>query len=67
MPSLTVCSVWLSLKNPALTCLSSSLVDPSFGGKYLAMTDEDKFPILVKRDDMPGMVSVTIIRPSAIT
>lgn len=30
--------------------------DPTFDGKYLAMTDEDKFPILVRRDSHPGVV-----------
>lgn len=37
------------------------LLDPSYGSKYLAMTDEDKFPILVKSDEYPGAVREEIL------
>ncbi|KAG0145600.1 hypothetical protein CROQUDRAFT_560724 [Cronartium quercuum f. sp. fusiforme G11] len=37
--------------------LESDLQHSTFGGKYLQMnTDDDKFPILVRRDSFPGMV-----------
>ncbi|KAH9820580.1 hypothetical protein DFH28DRAFT_629711 [Melampsora americana] len=40
--------------------LESDLQHSTFGGKYLQMnTDDDKFPILVRRDSFPGMLSAS--------
>jgi hypothetical protein len=37
---------------------SLAAAENTFGGKYLQMnTDDDKFPILVRRDSFPGLVS----------
>lgn len=34
------------------------ILDSAWGGKYLQMnTDDDKFPILIRRDSYPGIVS----------
>ena len=39
------------------------LVDSAWGGKYLQMnTDDDKFPILIRRDSYPGIVSLVTRR-----
>ncbi|MBW0525349.1 hypothetical protein O181_065064 [Austropuccinia psidii MF-1] len=40
--------------------LETDLQHATFGGKYLQMnTDDDKFPILVRRDSFPGMLSAS--------
>lgn len=43
---------------PPSFSLSFPHLDSAWGGKYLQMnTDDDKFPILVRRDSYPGIVS----------
>ncbi|GAA98967.1 uncharacterized protein L969DRAFT_546634 [Mixia osmundae IAM 14324] len=40
--------------------LDSDLQNSAYGGKYLALnTDDDKFPILVRRDSYPGILSAS--------
>ncbi|KAA1116357.1 hypothetical protein PGT21_010560 [Puccinia graminis f. sp. tritici] len=40
--------------------LDTDLHQNTFGGKYLQMnTDDDKFPILVRRDSFPGLLSAS--------
>ncbi|OAV97205.1 hypothetical protein PTTG_26079 [Puccinia triticina 1-1 BBBD Race 1] len=40
--------------------LETDLHQNTFGGKYLQMnTDDDKFPILVRRDSFPGLLSAS--------
>lgn len=37
--------------------LMDFILDSAWGGKYLQMnTDDDKFPILIRRDSYPGIV-----------
>lgn len=39
--------------------LDSELHNSTYGGRYLQMNaDDDKFPVLIRRDSFPGIVSI---------
>lgn len=42
--------------------LDNELHNSTYGGRYLQMNaDDDKFPVLIRRDSFPGIVSSGII------